>query len=161
VRSPWPGEMTGVRVGVVDVYVIRIIRRSWRVLVLRRAPGTRSPGSWEVVHGRIERAETPPAAARREVHEETGLVPERLYSVTVNPFYLYQSRTVQLAVAFAAFAGPGRVRLGPEHDRHEWLPVARAVKRCTWPREGEALGHIRKLLRAGHAGVVEDVLRVP
>lgn len=153
--------MTAVRVGVVDVYVIHIVRRSWRVLLLRRAHGTRSPGSWEVVHGRIERGETPPDAARREVREETGLVPDRLYSVTANPFYLHQSGTVQLAVAFAAFVTASSVRLGPEHDGHEWLTVAGAARRCTWPREVEALGHIRRLLRAGHAGVVEDVLRVP
>ena len=152
--------MTDVAVGVVDVYVIRIVGKSWRVLVLRRAAGTRSTGSWEAVHGRLERGETPPKAALREVREETGLAPERLYSITVNPFYLHQTETVQLAVVFAAFVNSVRVTLDAEHDAFEWLTVARAAKRFTWPREAEALGHIRKLLRAGHAGVVEDVLRV-
>src|SRR5204862_5138511 len=121
-------------VEVVDVYVIRIVRRTWRVLVLRRGRATRSTGSWEVVHGHTERGETPAEAARRELEEETGLKAERLYSITVNPFYLRQTGAVQLAVVFAAFVGPGRVQLGPEHDRHEWLSVSRAAKRCTWPR---------------------------
>jgi dihydroneopterin triphosphate diphosphatase len=152
--------MTAIRVGVVDVFVIRIVRKAWRVLLLRRGDGGRSPGSWETVHGRIERGETPARAARRELHEETGLVPERLYSITVNPFYLHQTGTVQLAVVFAEFVSSDAVRLGPEHDGHDWLTVGRAARRYTWPREGEALGHIRKLLRSGNAGVVEDVLRV-
>jgi 8-oxo-dGTP pyrophosphatase MutT (NUDIX family) len=153
--------MTSIVVGVVDVYVIRITGRSWRVLALRRAPGTRSPGSWETVHGRIEAGETPVAAARRELFEETGLEPARLYSVTVNPFYLHQTGAVQLAVVFAAFVESSDVSLGDEHEAAEWLTVGAAGKRFTWPRETEALGQIRKLLAAGHAGVVEDVLRMP
>jgi dATP pyrophosphohydrolase len=166
--------MTRIHAGVVDVYVIRadggrrkaeagsrrVGSREWRVLTLRRTEHTRSTGSWETVHGRIEARERPPAAAVRELREETGLTAARLYSVTVNPFYLQQSNTVQLAVVFAAFVESAAVRLGPEHDAFEWLTPARAAKRFTWPREAEALAHIRKLLRTGHAGVVEDVLHI-
>ncbi|HVT40612.1 MAG TPA: NUDIX domain-containing protein [Gemmatimonadaceae bacterium] len=152
--------MTRIRAGVVDVYVIRSVGRRWRVLTLRRAPRTRSTGSWETVHGRIERGEKPPAAAKRELREETGLSAERLYTITVNPFYLNASDAVQLAVVFAAFVGVAGVRLSGEHDAFEWLTVARAARRFTWPREGEALAHIRKLLSRGDAAAVEDVLRV-
>lgn len=152
--------MTDVSVGVVDVYVIRIVGRSWRVLLLRRGPGTRSTGSWETVHGHIEPGETPPLAAIREMHEETGLAADRMYSITVSPFYLHQTGTVEMAVVFAAFVSTDHVRLGKEHDAHEWMSSAQAAKRFTWPREAESLGHIRRLLRGGTAGVVEDVLRV-
>ncbi|HEX7547151.1 MAG TPA: NUDIX domain-containing protein, partial [Gemmatimonadaceae bacterium] len=133
--------------------------RTWKVLVLRRAEGTRSPGSWELVHGRVESGELPARAARREMREETGLTTEKLYSITVNPFYLLQTDTVQLAVVFAAIVDTERVALSEEHDRHEWLSVTAARKRLTWPRDGESLGIARQLLRSGHAGVVEDVLR--
>jgi 8-oxo-dGTP pyrophosphatase MutT (NUDIX family) len=152
--------MTGIHAGVVDVYVIRQLARSWRMLALRRGQGTRSPGSWETVHGRIEPGERPAAAAARELHEETGLTAARLYSITVNPFYLNASDSVQLAVVFAGFVDGAAVRLSNEHDAFEWLTVARAARRFTWPREGEALAHILKLLRGGDAGAVEDVLRV-
>lgn len=151
--------MTRVRVGVVDVHVIRVVGKSWRVLVLHRAPGYSRAGAWEAVHGRIEPGESPGDAARRELREETGLEADRLYSVTVNPFFV-QPGTVQLAVVFAAFVTSPKVRLGPEHDRAAWLAPAKAAQRCTWPRAGEALAHIRKLMPNGHAGVVDDVLRV-
>ena len=57
--APYPP----LRVGVVDVYVVRPDPAgwdAWRVLVLQRAPaGTRCPLAWEAVHGRIEPGEDP------------------------------------------------------------------------------------------------------
>ena len=40
--------MTEVRVGVVDVFVVRPLPDGWRVLALRRAPHVRCPGAWEI-----------------------------------------------------------------------------------------------------------------
>lgn len=152
--------MTRIVPGVVDVVVLRRVGRSWRVLVMERAPGARSTGAWEIVHGSIERGETPVEAARRELREETGLVADALYSITVNPFYLPRADTVQLAVAFAAVVASAEFSPGPEHSRGKWETFAAARKRLAWPRTHELLGHVAWLLRSGDAGAVEDVLRV-
>jgi dihydroneopterin triphosphate diphosphatase len=153
--------MTEIVAGVVDVYVIRPYGKSWRVLVLQRSSDTRCPLAWETVHGHIEPGERPEAAAVREVAEETGLAVDRLYDVTVQPFYLHKMGAVQLAVVFACFVRePGTVTLGAEHCRHAWLSISAARRRFVWPREREALQHIVHLLGAGDAGPVEDVLRV-
>lgn len=153
--------MVDIRVGVVDVYVVRPYRAEWLVLALQRAVGTRCPGSWETVHGRIEPGERPEDAAVREVREESGLDLDRLYTVTCQPFYLHATGVVQMAVVFAAFVREGLdVELGPEHVRFEWLTMAEASSRFTWPREREALQHIAILLGTGDAGPAEDVLRV-
>ena len=153
--------MTEIRAGVVDVYVVRPLPTGWRVLTLQRSLDTRCPTAWETVHGRIEYGERPEQAAVREVMEETGLRAERLYNVTVQPFYLHRFGTVQLAVVFAAFVGePGEVALGAEHQAFEWLSVEDARRRFVWPREKEALDHVVQLLGGGDAGPVEDVLRV-
>lgn len=156
-----------VRSGVVDVVVIAPQMRSddtfrrWRVLTLRRAAGTRCTGAWEIVHGRIEAGESASDAAVRETREETGLDVLRLYSITVNPFYLPPIDTVDLAVVFAAVVnGEAPVALGAEHDRAKWRSAARARARLAWPREREAVSHVRRLLSGGDAGPVEDVLRV-
>jgi 8-oxo-dGTP pyrophosphatase MutT (NUDIX family) len=153
--------MTDLRVGVVDVYVIRPHRDPWLVLTLQRATNTRCPGSWETVHGRMEPNERPEDAAVREVREETGLAVDRLYSITCQPFYLHSFGVVQMAVVFAAFVRePAEVTTGDEHQHHQWLTLADAATRFTWPREREALQHIQILLGTGDAGPAEDVLRV-
>jgi dihydroneopterin triphosphate diphosphatase len=153
--------VTDIKVGVVDVYVMRPYGVIWKVLALQRAEGTRCATSWETVHGHIEGNERPEEAAVREVREETGLEIDRLYNVTVQPFYLHGMKAVQVAVVFACFVRePGIVRLGPEHQRAEWLPVESALRRFAWPREREALNHVVTLLHGGSAGPLEDVLRV-
>ena len=153
--------MTELRIAVVDVFVLRRVDDGWHVLVLRRGVNTRCTGAWEIVHGRIEPGERPEAAAIREVTEETGLPVERLYHVAVHPFYLHTLGTVVMAVGFAAVvAQPGELRLGPEHDRGEWLPFQDATRRLVWPRSRTGLADVAVLLRGGDAGPVEDVLRV-
>jgi type II secretory ATPase GspE/PulE/Tfp pilus assembly ATPase PilB-like protein/8-oxo-dGTP pyrophosphatase MutT (NUDIX family) len=153
--------VTEIAAGTVDAYVIRPLRAGWQVLVLQRAADTRCPGAWETVHGRLEPGERPEDGAVREIREETGLEAERLYVITVQPYYLKASATVQLAVVFAAFvAGQAGVTLGDEHQRFEWLDVDAALARFVWPRERVALAEIVALLREGSAGPVEDVLRV-
>lgn len=130
--------------------------------MLRRGPGGRCPGSWETVHGHIEAGERPAAAALRELREETGLDPLRLYNLSrVETFYLHGSDHVSLVPVFVAFVGEAPVRLGPEHDRCEWVTLPAARGRFAWPRERRALDDIEILLAAGDAGAVEDVLRVP
>jgi 8-oxo-dGTP pyrophosphatase MutT (NUDIX family) len=153
--------MTRVAPGVVDVYVIQADGPVWQVLLLERAAGTRCPLTWETVHGHIEAGERPEQAALREVREETGLAVDRLYNVTVQPFYLHAINTVQLAVVFAAFVKtPAPVILGPEHQAYTWTSVEVARARFVWPRCRTALDEIVALLSQGHAGPVEDVLRV-
>jgi 8-oxo-dGTP pyrophosphatase MutT (NUDIX family) len=155
------GFMAELKVGVVDVYVIRPYRDEWLVLALQRSLDTRCPASWETVHGRIEDGERPEEAAVREVREEAGLEVDRLYNVTCQPFYLHTLGVVQMAVVFAAFVTEeADVRLGAEHQRSEWLSMRAAAARFTWPREREALQHIAILLGGGDAGPAEDVLRV-
>jgi 8-oxo-dGTP pyrophosphatase MutT (NUDIX family) len=153
--------MTSINVGTVDVYLIAPDPAGWEVLTLQRAQHTRCPTAWETVHGRIEPGESPEQAAVREVREETGLDLQRLYNVMVQPFYLHKLATVELAVVFAAFVRrTNPVVLGAEHMRHEWLSPEAALERFVWPRERQALRDALELLRAGHAGPVEDVLRV-
>jgi len=154
--------VTSIRVSFVDVYVVRPNGPALDVLALRRAPGGRSPGSWETVHGHIEAGETPVEAALRELREETGLEPARLYNLSrVEAFYRHSSDEIALIPVFAGVVDTGaEARPSSEHDRVEWLAPAAAAARFAWPRERRALDDVLSILRSGDAGLLEDVLRV-
>lgn len=167
---PNAGVMTRIVPGIVDVVVLAPTdgfepkdapADRWRVLTLKRGPNTRCTGAWEIVHGRIESGERAEQAAVREVLEETGLAITRLYSITVNSFYLHQTGTVQLALVFAAVVeSASAVHLGVEHDAFAWHSMHDAAEILAWPRERESLVHVERLLRTGDAGPVDDVLRI-
>lgn len=153
--------MTTFRVAFVDVYVLRAGPAGLETLLLRRAPGGRCPGAWEVVHGRIEGSEAPVTAALRELREETGLVPDRLYNLSrAESFYRHTADEIGFIPVFAAFVSAAEVRLSAEHNAAEWLSFPSAAGRLAWPRERRALEDIQVLLGKGNAGPLEDVLRV-
>jgi dihydroneopterin triphosphate diphosphatase len=146
----------------VDTYAVRGAGEQLEVLALRRGTGGRCPGSWETVHGTIESGETPVQASLRELHEETGLAPQKLYNLSRTEAF-YQHRTDELALipVFVAFVAPDApVRLSDEHDRSEWLRLPDAARRFAWPRERRALDDILSIVGGGDAGLLEDVLRV-
>lgn len=121
------------------------------ILLIRRAPHRIFPGLWQCVTGGVEPGERIPAAAMREVREETGLGPheiEAFYDLDqVAPFYDEGTDAVVISAIFAA-----RVREGAEahesweHDGLRWVPAADAPGLAIWPSYGESVRRVRELL---------------
>lgn len=153
--------MTGIRVSLVDVVVFRRVG-TLEILLLRRGPSGRNPGSWESVHGTIEAGETPVEAAKREVREECGATEGTLYNLSrVESFYRPERDEVALIPAFAFEVPRGfDVRLSAEHDRFTWSAISAARQQASWPRLRRAIEAVEDLLVDPRGRMLGDVLRV-
>lgn len=138
-------------VRVVDVYPYRYVDGALLFLLLRRAPHVPYAGAWRMVGGKIEPGETAWQTALRELHEETGQAPTRLWALpSVNTFYEWQHDRINLIPAFAAELAADPV-LDDEHDAFAWLPAEEAVLRLRWPEQQRLLRLTARLLEEGIA----------
>ncbi len=133
--------------------LVVIYTRSLECLLLERI---QPPGFWQSVTGSLRWDETPLAAARREVMEETGLSVDKglsdariSHTFTILPHYRDQygpdvtQNTEHLWYLEVARSGP--VRLDPtEHNACCWLPVADAIERVSSWTNREALVRLRE-----------------
>ena len=142
--------------------VLRMGEGGLEALMLRRAADGRSPGSWEGVHGKVDDGESPVATALRELQEETGLTPERIYNLSrVEMFYRHRTDEVSLVPVFAALvSAEDDVKLSDEHDAAMWLPLEAARRRASWPRMARALEDAGRLFAGGDAGAMDEELLI-
>jgi dATP pyrophosphohydrolase len=129
----------------VEVYVFRRRARRVQYLVLRRSEGRSLPGVWQPITGKRERGETAVRAAVREVAEETGLTPLRLWSLeTQTVFFDAVADAFVLLPLFALEVAPGApVRLSREHDAFAFVSAGEAARRVLWESQRRGLSAVR------------------
>src|SRR4051794_5421508 len=138
------------------VYVTRIGADGERqYLLLHRV--ARGDAFWQGVTGGAEDGETPLAAARRELNEETGFEPKRLvdlaftYSFPVADRWrdLYAADVTEIVEHTFVAEVPGTVEpnIDPhEHDLFRWCSFDHALGLLAWPDNIAALRRAREVL---------------
>ena len=141
--------MPNTAIRVVDVYPYRWTGGAPDFLLLRRADSAEYAGQWRMVGGKIRSGEAAWQTARREVEEETGQSPIKLWSIpSMNHFYEWQHDRVNLIPAFAAELDADPV-LNHEHTDFAWLPADAATNRLQWPEQQRLLRLTNRMLRDG------------
>lgn len=119
---------------------------------------------WSLPKGKLKEGETVPAAAVREVAEETGFA-TRLGRRLTTVHYPVAEGIEKCVVYFSAAAGEGAFTAGVEVDQIRWLTVEQAVDLLSYQRDRVVLEdftalparlHTLLLVRHAKAGKRED-----
>lgn len=156
--------MTAVVSRSIEVVVFRLNRDRAEYLVLQRSLEERAhPGMWQIITGMLEEGENAVAAGLREVLEESGVTPQRLWNVPlVNSFYNATTDTVHMCPVFAIQADPEAVVvLSEEHMAYGWYPFAGARERLVWPAHRESLDIVDSYIVRGSEAADRLELPVP
>ena len=156
--------MTAVVCRSIEVVVFRMNQDRVEYLVLQRSMEERAhPGMWQIITGMLEEGEAAVGAGLREVQEETGLNPVRLWNVPlVNSFYNATNDTVNMCPVFAIQADPEAVvALSEEHMAFGWYPYPVARERLVWPAHCESLDIVDSYIVRGSEAADRLELHVP
>jgi dATP pyrophosphohydrolase len=115
-------------------------------------------GYWHAVAGGGENAETPLDAARRETHEETGILADspffQLDTVIPVPVTAYSDSRlwgddtyVIPQYCFGVLVRDERLVLSPEHTEYRWLTYEEAVARVQYDGSKVALWELDRRVR--------------
>ena len=132
--------MTQVVVRLIDLHVMRWVEGEPHYLVMQRSPGEIYEHVWQGVTGKIKPGEAAWQAAIRELKEETGLGPGRMWAVDhVNFFYENATDTLNCIPVFGAEVNRTDIRLSSEHRDFRWGPLEEAVELLLWEQQKQGL----------------------
>lgn len=137
---------------IVEVCIFALRDEGPEFLLLKRSPSEKlHPGLWQWVSGAVEAGETAIQAARREMAEETGIIPGSLWVVPhVSAFYDPARDCVSFTPVFAARVAPGAApKLSAEHSEYLWCDYRVAAGKLVWPGQHEALRVVRDFILPG------------
>ena len=130
----------------VEVHIFRKRKEGIEFLLLKRAQNQIYPGIWQMVSGKIKADEKAYETAIREVKEETGLTPSKIWvAPKVNSFYSDESDTICLVPVFAIQVDKKtEVKLSKEHTEFKWVKSKRAKIMLAWEGQRKALEFIEE-----------------
>ena len=141
--------MLDVKVRVVDAYVYRREGNELIFLLLKRAKTKLYEHLWQGVAGKIETGEEAWQAAIRELKEETGLDPMKIFIADhVSRFYEKHGDRVNLVPVFGIEVDQEDVTLSDEHCEYQWTDYETARKTLVWNGQKEGLAVVNGMVLA-------------
>jgi len=139
-NSPEIRQELAIKSFVVCAYICRISEDIDEYLVLKRATSYLH-NIFGQVAGKIEKGETAIEAIIREIQEETGLIPESLYSADiVETFYELSSNSIIMVPVFVAFVEPdAQVIISYEHSEYKWIKYHEIDKYFPFPPQKSSI----------------------
>ena len=132
----------------IELHICRKTRDGYRFLLLKRSDSAKIyPGIWQTITGTIETHEHTKETVFREMKEETGLTPVKIYSIPrINTFYFAPSDKICMSPVFLSFVDKEEIKISGEHSDFKWSSYEEAVKLVHWPDQVESLKIIKNYL---------------
>jgi 8-oxo-dGTP pyrophosphatase MutT (NUDIX family) len=141
--------MTENVVRVVDAYIFRKIKNSILFLLLKRSSNKIYEHLWQGVAGKIEKDETAWCAAIRELKEETGLDPKRMFIADyVSKFYEGNGDRINHIPVFGIEVESENVTLSEEHSDFKWVNVDEAEMQLMWNGQKKGIRTVYDMIKA-------------
>ena len=129
----------------VELHVFRIVNNELLFLLLKRSAHKIYPGLWQMVSGHIKKGETAVQTALRELKEETGLIPFRLWvAPNINSFYSPDEDSVTVIPVFAARVKNNKVLISNEHSEFKWVNSQEAKTILAWEGQRKSVDIIKE-----------------
>ena len=125
----------------VEVHLFKIVDGNLKYLILKRSENEIFPELWQMVTGKIECGEKAYETAIREIKEETGLLPKKLWVVpNINSFYSQAEDCISLLPVFAAqLRSSCSVKISEEHCEYKWVSSKEAKKLFAWQGQRKSI----------------------
>ncbi len=132
----------------IELHICRKTIEGNKFLLLKRSDKSKIyPGIWQMITGTIEQNEHTKDTLLRELIEETGLKPVKIYSIPrVNTFYLTISDNICMSPVFLAIVDKEEIRISGEHSEYKWADYKQACEIIHWQNQVESLEIIKRYL---------------
>ena len=139
--------MNNVKVGVIDCHVVYWEAEIPQFLTIKRSPQERYPLIWQCITGGIKSNERTYQAAIRELKEETGLYPEKMWTVDcVNSYYDPKYDSVFLIPVFGIEVKSKDVKLSSEHIDFYWGSLENVKSKLLWNQQKQGLESFNQMI---------------
>ena len=141
--------MGEVLVRVIDAYIYYYNENKLNFLILKRSKTKIYEYLWQGVSGKIEKGETASQTAIRELKEETGLVPYRMFVADhVSSFYESDFDQINMVPVFGIEVKSAGVILSDEHCKFKWTSFENAYDKLTWNGQKKGLKVVYEMLNS-------------
>ena len=141
--------MPKVVVRVIDAYVFNRKSKEIRFLLLKRAKTKIYEHLWQGVAGKIEAGEAAWEAAIRELKEETGIEPVRIFVADhVSKFYEAHGDWVNMVPVFGIEVEDEEVKLSDEHCEFKWVDFNTAHQTLIWSGQKDGIAAVFNMLNS-------------
>ena len=142
--------MPKIKVKQVDSYIYRNTDAGPVYLMLKRSMGKYYEHLWQGVAGKIEKGETAVQTILRELKEETGKKPVKMFAADhIASFYDARKDRIQMVPIFGIEVENSEVQLSEEHSEYKWVSFEEAVALLTWKGQKEGLRTVHDEIMSG------------